>query len=219
MTSDLRRIIYGTLIGFLLMLVVWIGLLFVIGCNGSLSCYPAQPQAFYTPIPTLIPASMPLPERAAGPVAVKCSVKAFDLLGTWINAGYPETEPFEFTSLDGKICTATYADDISKLFAEANLWYNGAPACTTCHYADVTVASAGMNLADYQGILAGSRRASLDAKGNDILGGGVWEQSKIHNGLTLPSGNALAMPLGRPAGIDMTATIIFAGQLKPVETP
>jgi hypothetical protein len=81
------------------------------------------------------------------------------------------------------------------------------------------VASAGLNLADYQGILAGSRRASLDAKGNDILGGGVWEQSKIHNGLTLPSGNALPMPLGRPAGIDMTATIIFAGQLKPVEAP
>jgi hypothetical protein len=68
-----------------------------------------------------------------------------------------------------------------------------------------------MDLSSYAGILAGSRRASADAKGNDILGSGNWGQSKLNEHLFVLK----LMPFGRPPGAvpDEWATI-FAGTPK-----
>jgi hypothetical protein len=70
-----------------------------------------------------------------------------------------------------------------------------------------------MDLSSYAGIIAGSRRASADVKGNDILGSGVWEQSKLYEVLTLPNENQQAMPLGRPPdAFPPGGPVILAGE-------
>jgi hypothetical protein len=218
MKDDVRKIILGTLAGFLVLVTVWVGFLFIVGCGGSLECSKADPTPVRTPIPTLIPARMPTPELgAAQAVSLKCRVGATVLLESWINAGYPENDPFEFTDANGTVCTATYAADVSVLFKEANLWYSGALACASCHNADLAKASAQMNISDYQGILAGSRRTSPEAKGNDILGGGDWAKSKLYEVLVTRKGQALAMPLGRPQDFDAETATVYAGT--PKEQP
>ena len=59
MGDDVRKIIYGVLIVFILVIVVWIGFLFVVGCNFSLDCRSYYDPPELTPIPTLIQATMP----------------------------------------------------------------------------------------------------------------------------------------------------------------
>ena len=103
------------------------------------------------------------------------------------------------------------------MLGEANLWYAGALACSSCHNADLAKASAQLNMSNYQGILAGSRRTSEDARGNDILGGGNWEQSKLYEVLITRKGQPLAMPLGRAVDYDAETVTVFAGA--PKEQP
>jgi hypothetical protein len=218
MKDDVRKIILGTLVGFLVLITVWVGFLFLVGCGGSLDCSKADPTPVRTSIPTLNPVSLPTPDLAgAKAVTLKCRVEATSLLEAWVNDGYSENDPFEFTDANGTACTATYASDVSVLLKEANLWYAGALACASCHNADLTKASAQLNMSDYQGILAGSRRTSADARGNDILGGGNWEQSKLYEVLITRKGQPLAMPLGRAVDFDADTVTVYAGT--PKEQP
>ncbi len=186
--------------GMPLLFLAFIAGLYFIPCGFNNDCSQAAlPDIIHTPIPTILPATMPAPGQGGGESAgsAKCVVQAMTLLEAWINSGYPETESFEFTDTNGADCEAAFSD-VQVLFTEGNLWYNGAPACVTCHNANIAAAAAQMDLSSYAGIVAGSRRASVDVTGNDILGGGVWEQSKLHEVLNLPSGSPQAMPLGRP---------------------
>lgn len=199
--DDFQKILYGVLVLFIIGILVYIG--FISTLAG------AKPAPERTPIPTLIAATLPAPQVAAGPA--KCAVRAVDMFASWINSGYPETEPFDVVSQDGSLCTASFKVDVLPVFNEANLWYPGAPACTTCHNTTLAATGAQMDLSSYSGILAGSRRASPDAKGNDILGGGNWEQSLLYEVLITRRGQALAMPLGRPVDLDITTVVIFAG--------
>ena len=64
--DDFRKILYGVLVGFILMLIVWISLLTSVGCGFSLSCRNAIPTAERTSIPTLVPATLPAPTRLLG---------------------------------------------------------------------------------------------------------------------------------------------------------
>jgi mono/diheme cytochrome c family protein len=57
--DDLKKITYGVLIGFVLMLVVWIGYLTLRGCGSGRECAGAVPTAVRTSIPTLVPATQP----------------------------------------------------------------------------------------------------------------------------------------------------------------
>jgi S-disulfanyl-L-cysteine oxidoreductase SoxD len=59
--DDFRKIIYGVLIGFVLMLVVWLSFLDLSGCGFSFNCAAAYPKIDRTSIPTLIPATLPIP--------------------------------------------------------------------------------------------------------------------------------------------------------------
>jgi mono/diheme cytochrome c family protein len=55
------------LIGFVAMLVVWIGFLTLQGCGAGFDCAGAVPTPVRTSIPTLIPATQPAPVMALGP--------------------------------------------------------------------------------------------------------------------------------------------------------
>lgn len=206
--DDVKKLIYGVLIVFIAVLVVWTGFVIVTGCGFSLDCEKAAVVPERTPIPTLIPASMPMLQAGDGAPKVSCQITAVDLIGAWVSAGYSETESFTFTDINGADCTGNYSADVTPLFQEGNLWYNGAPACTTCHNPQLNEATAGMDLSTYEGILAGSRRASADVEGNDILGGGVWEESLLYKQLFIDK----VMPQGRPPDVPAEGPVIFAGE-------
>lgn len=220
MKDQTKTIVFVVLFGLPLMLIAYVFGLYFFGCGTTNSCTGiASPET--TPIPTLIAATMPAPKVGAdaGPLVVKCQVSAVNLIGAWVNAGTPETDVFQFTDLKEQTCSATFGADVQKLFLEANLWYSGASSCTTCHYADVAKATMNMDLSSYAGILAGSQRKDGAPKGNDILGGGNWENSLLYQMIYAPNGQSTIgrqiMPLGRTASVPDEGPIIYAGT--PVE--
>jgi hypothetical protein len=214
--KDLKGIILGILVGLPTLVILFAFGLYFFGCGTNNTCTGiAEPER--TPIPTLIAATLPAPKVGAEAIAAKpkCRVAALDLIGAWVDAGYSETESFKFTDIKGQTCTATFKDDVQKLFLEANLWYDGAPACTTCHNADLAKSQKNMDLSSYASILAGSGRPNGEPKGNDILGGGKWADALLHKMLYAPDGkteiNRPAMPLGRPANVPANGPVIPAG--------
>lgn len=210
MKSDFKTWMMALVFGLPVMLGLYIAFLAFGNCPGGDCTRAALPPIIHTPIPTLIPATLPA-QAAGGAEAAgsKCTVTAEVVLGAWVNAGYPETDAFGFTDLNGASCEATFKD-LQVLFTEANLWYSGALPCASCHNSDIATASAQMDLSSYAGIVAGALRTSPDAKGQDILGGGVWEQSKLRDMLFVQK----LMPLGRPAGAvpDAGPTVVLGTQ-------
>ncbi|NTW13036.1 MAG: hypothetical protein HGA30_06965, partial [Anaerolineales bacterium] len=170
--NDVRKMIYGTIIGFFLMLGLWFSIVYISSCGLTFTCNRGAPLVDRTPVPTLIPATMPA--RVAGGDATfnKCQVAAVDLIGAWVTAGVPETDKFGFTDVNGQDCEAVFGRDVLPLFIESNLWYPGSLSCSSCHQSNLTVALQNMDLSSYAGILAGSGRANGEPKGKDILGGG-----------------------------------------------
>lgn len=63
--DDFRKIVYGVLAGFVLTIVLWISFVALSGCGFALNCAAAAPKVDRTPIPTLIPATLPLPAHAS----------------------------------------------------------------------------------------------------------------------------------------------------------
>lgn len=135
-----------------------------------------------------------------------CLMRSVDLIGAWVTAQTPENDVFPFTDIAGKQCQGTFAADVLPLFTEANFWYSGAISCRTCHGQDISVSYARLDMSTYQGILAGSGRESAETKGDDILGGGNWEQAELYNQLV--NGD---MPPNRPATVDPKGPLIYAG--------
>jgi mono/diheme cytochrome c family protein len=203
MKDTFRSIMFVVLVGLPTFLIVWV---FFLGCGAARACTGTHLPEM-TSVPTLHAATMPPPLVGAQAVAStpKCHIAAADLIGAWIDAGYSETASFAFNDSQGTACTGTFKDDVQPLFLTPNIWYNGAQACTTCHNADLAKAFKHMDLSSYAGILAGANRDNGQAKGDDILGGGHWDQSILHLMLVAPGGkiqpNNLgltnAMPFGR----------------------
>ena len=213
MKRDFNTWILLLLFGMPIFFIMFIAAIYIGNCGFNNDCSQAsQPAKIHTPIPTLIPATLPVPERVnIAATTPKCTVNAKTILSAWVNAGYPEKDAFEFTDLLGAACTATFAD-LDILFTDGNVWYQGAPACITCHNETLTVAGAQMDLSSYAGIVAGSRRTSPDAKGNDILGGGIWDKAKLNDMLFISK----KMPSGRPPGaVAEDGPTILTGQPKP----
>jgi hypothetical protein len=207
MQDDLKKLIYGGLLVFVLVLVVWIGFVIVSGCGFSLDCEKAADVPLRTPIPTLIPAALPVQMVGEQEIKVACQITAVGLLGAWVDAGTPENDTFSFVDMNGKDCEGTYEADITSIFQEGNLWYTGAPSCTTCHNAEIGAAQANLDLSSYAGIMAGSRRTEGQAQGNDILGGGMWEESLMYQQLYVLK----LMPQGRPVDSPAEGPVVFAG--------
>jgi hypothetical protein len=174
-------------------------------------CYSSGEKTAHTPIPTLVRATLPAPSSGQmQSVSEKglCKITALDLIGAWVKAGKPESEPFPFKSDDGKDCLGKFSADVQPLFSEPNLWYQGAIACTACHGADVKVAAASMSLGSYAGLLAGSYRDAQGANGTDILSAD-WEKSTLYTKIFTRQ-----MPVGRPPNSPQKGPTIMAGTTK-----
>jgi len=215
--NDVQKVIYGTIIGFFLMLALWFSIIYVSSCGFTFTCNRGEPPVNVTPIPTLIPATLPVQIGGGDAVFNKCQVAAADLIGAWVDAGYPETDKFAFTDVNGQDCEATFSRDVQPLFLESNVWYPGSLSCSSCHYPDLATAQMNMDLSSYGGILAGSGRKNGEPQGKDILGGGVWENSVLRQMLHAENGqstvNRPLMPLGRTADVPDNGPLIFAGRI------
>jgi hypothetical protein len=185
MNDDVRKFLYGAIVLFLGIIFIWISILVVTGCGFNLNCQRGQPLVDRTPIPTLLPATLPVQDTSSSEmtVSVHCRVQATDLIGAWVDAGAPETASFEFTDMDGQNCSSTF-EEVKPLFVESNFWYPGSLSCVSCHSVDVTISPAQLDLSSYEGIMAGSRRENADSEGTDILGDGNWESSLLFEYLT-----------------------------------
>ena len=205
--DDFRKFMYTALVAFVLLLVVWIGFVYISACGFSFTCQRGQPVVYGTPIPTLAAATLPAPDFSVeSPTINQCRVAAVDLIGAWVSAGYSDTETFNFVDVDGKFCEANFTDDVQPLFLESNLWYPGSLACASCHQPDMAVSSAQLDQSTYEGMLLGSRRVD-GAQGNDIFGGGDWEASLLYDVLYVRK----FMPLGRPPEAPAEGPVVFAG--------
>jgi hypothetical protein len=206
--DDFRNLLYGVITAFVVMLVIWLGILYVSACGFTFTCHRGQPAVDATPIPTLAAATLPAPDFSVeSPTLNQCRIAAVDLIGAWVSAGYPETDTFNFTDIDDLTCEATFTDDVQPVFLESNLWFPGSLSCSSCHNADMAISSAQLDLSSYEGILAGSRRTSPGAQGTDILGGGDWEASLLYDVLYVRK----FMPLGRPPDMPAEGPVVFAG--------
>ena len=215
--DDFRKLMYGVVVAFMAVLVVWVSIVYISACGFSFKCQQGRPVVEGTPIPTLAAATLPAPDFSVERLTfTRCRIAAVDLIGAWVSSGYPETDAFPFTDIDGLACKGTFAEDVQPLFLEANLWYPGSLACISCHNPDLTVSSAQLDITTYAGILAGSRRTTPDAEtqSSDLLGGGDWESSLMYDVLYVRK----FMPLGRPPDVPAEGPIIFAGTVdRPAE--
>jgi mono/diheme cytochrome c family protein len=58
MNDDTRRLIYGTIIAFLVFILSWLGFVYISACSFTLTCVQAAQLVERTPIPTLIPVKL-----------------------------------------------------------------------------------------------------------------------------------------------------------------
>lgn len=218
MNDDVRRVIYGTVAGFLAVVVGWVGFIYLNACGFTFSCNRADPLVVRTPIPTLIPvehgsAQMP---PAANSEFDQCLVAANDLVGAWVSAGVPESEAFPFIALNGQACEGTFSEDIQPLFVENSLWENRIIGCVSCHNAELTDRSGGLDLTAYDAILQGAGRVDANAAGSDIFGSGSWESSSLHNVLV----NQGLVATGHSPDSPPNTLVVYAGRVgEPTATP
>jgi len=210
MNDDTRRLVYGTIIAFLVFISAWIVFVYISACGFTLTCYQGSPLVVRTPIPTLIPVKQSQPQLEATAVEFnQCQVAATDLIAAWVSAGYTETEPFPFTDLNGQDCEGTFAD-IQPLFVENSIWFPGSLGCTSCHNADLTDRSAGLDLSSYEAISLGTRRVQgATSPGTDIFGGDDWENSLLHEVLV----NQGLTTKGHSPDTPPINPVLYAGQV------
>jgi len=155
------------------------------------------PEATKTAIPTLFPVELAAPTKMVSQVSYgtgACEIAALDLIAAWVQDGKPETAAFDFSDNHNQACQGSFEADVMPLFNVPNVWFSGAPACTSCHTADVKTAQMNLSLVNYANIIAGSHRTDETSQGQDILGtGGPFEKSKLYFMITTH-----LMPVGRP---------------------
>ncbi|MDP1545420.1 MAG: hypothetical protein Q8L87_05305, partial [Anaerolineales bacterium] len=157
------------------------GAIILTACGGSATLPP-----FATAIPTLTEGSPT--DTPQSPVELSTpgdAIHAVDIIGDWVNAGAPETGEFNYTGIDGNSYTATFEADILPLFTQNNVWFDGAQACTGCHFANTENSYHEMDLTSYEGIVTGADSLS-SPPGVSILGASAvgatdfdWAHSKL----------------------------------------
>jgi len=215
--DNFPKFFYWVLGLFVIGVIAFVSMMTFFSCGFTPNCLKGQLKVQRTPLAVPPPASLPEAEfeyEGAEPTPVSasehCRIVAADLMGAWVSAGYPGEESFTFSDLDGRTCEANFRDDIQKLFDEADLWYDGSLACSSCHSADLSVASAQLNLSSYEGMLNGSQRVIDEKEGTvvgDIFGGRNWEESLLYAALFLGTDT----PLGHPTTPPLNEPVIFAG--------
>jgi mono/diheme cytochrome c family protein len=71
--DDFRKLIFGVVIGFVLLILGWIFFLNLTGCGFALNCAAAYPKVDRTSIPTLVPATLPIPTRLINAISAVSS--------------------------------------------------------------------------------------------------------------------------------------------------
>lgn len=67
MDDDVRKVIYGTIIGFFLVVLSWLSIIYISACGLTLTCVRAALLVVRTPIPTLIPVKLPAATKFVPP--------------------------------------------------------------------------------------------------------------------------------------------------------
>ncbi|RME05597.1 MAG: hypothetical protein D6803_08545, partial [Anaerolineae bacterium] len=146
--------------------------------------------ATLTVVPSPTPESTATPEATSPPQQEEAAIpgaaaKAVDLIAAWVEAGAPESEPFNYTGIDGNTYQGTYAEDIQPLFTQANVWFDGSPPCSSCHFANAENSYHEMDLSSHQGMMSGADALS-SPPGVPILGQSEvgatdfnWDASKL----------------------------------------
>jgi mono/diheme cytochrome c family protein len=124
--DDFRKIFFGVLIGFMLMIVVWISFLTFSGCGSSLNCALAGPTAEHTSIPTLVPATLPPLSLLLGSATTATAPAAGTAVGSPV-AGSDVPRPSN-PGGPGPAVDLTGSIDSGKAIFAAN--------CAVCHGAD-----------------------------------------------------------------------------------
>jgi hypothetical protein len=119
MNDDVRSYIYGTIVIFLIGVMAWIGFLYISSCGFTLTCYRGELAVYRTPVPTLVPATMPVmqPETNSEEVTTQelCEVNAQTLIEAWVASGVSESQTFQFTDDNGLTCQTTF-EEVKSLF-------------------------------------------------------------------------------------------------------
>ena len=229
MNDDVRKYIYGTITVFLVGVMSWISIVYVSACGVTLTCNRGKPSVDRTPIPTLIPATLPasdvswdaeVSEPAPLTNSDTCRVPAVNFIGAWAASQTPkstEADPFYFVDEDGRNCEANFSDVLA-LLNQPNLRGADSLACTSCHSGDLTVAPAQLDLSSYAGITTGSRLEAGKKKGTDILGDGDWKASLLYDHLTVAKPNVPGHEQVLSPDYMISVGMPFAGPL-PTATP
>jgi len=188
--NDVRKVVYGTIIGFFLMLVFWFSLVYVSSCGFTFTCNRADFAVERTPIPTLIPVSHSESEMEEDMVQEneKCQVEAMDLIGAWVSAGVSESEMFTFTDINDQTCEGSFAD-VQPLLVDNSVWQPGSLGCVSCHNAELSSRSAELDLSSY------------DAISNSGVLGSNWKSSSLYEYLGMqltPDGHSTEASTGNP---------------------
>ncbi|MCP4139495.1 MAG: hypothetical protein GY755_04245, partial [Chloroflexi bacterium] len=141
------------LFGLLLLLTV----LILVACEApaTLTVVPSpvsEESAAPEPEETQAPEATPEAEAEAESMA-GAAAKAVDLIGAWADAGASEMNAFEYTGVDGNTYEGTFEVDILPLFTANGLWFDGAQACTGCHFAASENSYHEMDLTSYAGVM------------------------------------------------------------------
>ena len=74
--DDFRKFMYTALLAFVLLIVVWIGIVYISACGFTLTCHQGQRVAVRTPIPTLAAATLPAPDFSISIISTPTQVAA-----------------------------------------------------------------------------------------------------------------------------------------------
>jgi len=155
-----------------------------------------------------------------------CDLNGAGLIGAWVQAGAPETDPFEYGGQQ-----LTFERDVLPFFTQPSMWYDGSQACTGCHFSNSENSYHEMDLSSYQGIMTGADSISAPP-GVSILGASEvgatdfdWSHSKLRERLRnnrMPPGIAFDIteenrdgPLvlhGKPVEVTKTGATFGSGE-------
>ena len=87
--NDVRRFIYVTLGLLTAVIFFWVSLVYLSACGFTLTCKRGEQRVDRTPVPTLLPATLPVVEQSSDnqTTSDQCHVAAVDFIGAWVEGG------------------------------------------------------------------------------------------------------------------------------------
>ena len=146
----------------ILVLLLLIAAMLIAGCGApaTLTVEPSPVSGEDTKMEATAEPSAPEPDTASETEDMEtdmggAAAKAVDLIGAWTDAGASETGEFDYTGVDGNTYQGTFEVDVLPLFTTNGLWFDGAQACSGCHFANSENSYHEMDLSTYAGLMVG----------------------------------------------------------------